>query len=183
MNTKIIGQGTLALTALTLAFLGAGLNVNLSASAPAGIWKERPLGETIERGSLVGVCPPETPVVRAMVEVGQLAQWNCIKTGLAPLLKAVGAISGDLVTIRKGYPVLVNGNALPNTVSSPKIPSWLDGEYRVNPGEVWIFSTYNNKSFDSRYFGPVPVSNIQVLAEPILIAGNADNMKLGIPHD
>lgn len=183
MNDRIIGFGALGCVAFTAAFIGTGFNMNFSGSAPVGVWKERPIGKTLKRGDLVGVCPPDSPVVARMAAMKQTPQWDCINTGLSPLLKAIGAVSGDLVVIRQRYPVLVNGNALPNTISSPKLPAWPDGKYRVKPGEVWLFSTYHSQSFDSRYFGPVSIKNIKVRAEPVLVAGNSNNMRIGVPHD
>ena len=41
----------------------------------------------------------------------------------------------------------------------------------VAKGEVWVISSYNPLSFDSRYFGPVPVSKIEGLARPLFVMG------------
>jgi hypothetical protein len=38
---------------------------------------------------------------------------------------------------------------------------------------VWLLSSYDPGSFDSRYFGPVPAANIRGQAIPVLIAGDA----------
>ena len=57
--------------------------------------------------------------------------------------------------------VAVNGKLLPNSKQylkdgigrpMPLVPS---GTYAVSPGTVWVISSYNRFSFDSRYFGPV----------------------------
>jgi type IV secretory pathway protease TraF len=39
----------------------------------------------------------------------------------------------------------------------------------VAKGEVWVISSYNPLSFDSRYFGPVPISRIEGFARPLFI--------------
>jgi type IV secretory pathway protease TraF len=38
----------------------------------------------------------------------------------------------------------------------------------VPRGYVWLMSDYNPRSFDSRYFGPIPVKQIQGPAKLVL---------------
>jgi type IV secretory pathway protease TraF len=40
----------------------------------------------------------------------------------------------------------------------PQIPL---GSYVVRPGTVWVVSSYSPLSFDSRYFGAIPLGNIR----------------------
>jgi type IV secretory pathway protease TraF len=40
----------------------------------------------------------------------------------------------------------------------------------VPPGQVWLLSGHDSRSFDSRYFGPVPVANVQGVARPVWVA-------------
>ena len=60
-----------------------------------------------------------------------------------------------------------NGAWIPNTAPAVRdsegraLRHWPFGHYRVQPGTVWVASWYNVKSFDSRYFGPVPISEIK----------------------
>ena len=44
-----------------------------------------------------------------------------------------------------------------------------DGAYRVTPNEVWLLSNYDPRSFDSRYFGPVPAANVLGVAHPVWV--------------
>jgi type IV secretory pathway protease TraF len=81
-------------------------------------------------------------------------------------------LPGDTVRIIQGKDATVNGVPIPNTVASGLLPAWPDGEYKVKPGEVWIFSSYNRKSFDSRYFGPVDITLVHGEAFPLLVAGS-----------
>jgi type IV secretory pathway protease TraF len=46
------------------------------------------------------------------------------------------------------------------------------GSYVVGDGEVWILSGHDPRSYDSRYFGPVPTANIRGRAVPLLVASN-----------
>jgi Type IV secretory pathway, protease TraF len=166
---------------LLLAVETAGFRLNVTESAPLGLWF-LDKSKIPERGSLVSFCPPSTRIVMAMVAQYYLRPGDCIGTGSYPLLKAVSAVSGDSVEIRDGMPALVNGKELPNTVAQNKSLAWPSGSYQVAPGYVWVFSTYNEKSFDSRYFGPVPIENVRGLSFPVLVDGNTDNMKKEIPH-
>ena len=38
---------------------------------------------------------------------------------------------------------------------------WPFGTYVVEEGEVWVASTYNRGSYDSRYMGPIRISQIR----------------------
>lgn len=158
-----------------------GLRVNLTASAPIGIWRVTSLtAGTIARGELVEACPSDAPIVGLMREHAYIAAGDCGLAGVARLLKRVAAVAGDRVTLHSGQPARVNGSPLPNTVASARIPAWPDGEYIVPPGQVWLFSSHSAGSFDSRYFGPVPMANVRGRAWPILIRGNAATMTTGV---
>ena len=57
--------------------------------------------------------------------------------------------------------IAVNGSLLPNSVAwvadkaGRPLPRMRLGSYAVAPGTVWLVSSYNPASLDSRYFGPV----------------------------
>ena len=42
------------------------------------------------------------------------------------------------------------------------------GPRRLEAGEIWLHSPYEVRSWDSRYFGPVPISNIKYHVAPLL---------------
>jgi type IV secretory pathway protease TraF len=44
-----------------------------------------------------------------------------------------------------------------------------DGRYVIPPGEVWLVSTFSPRSWDSRYFGPVPASAIVSALTPLWV--------------
>lgn len=179
MNRRI-GIAALALTLVMLIASMSGLRLNLKGSGPIGLWIEQEKPDSPKRAILVSVCPPDIPVVRLMAARGALGYGDCKGADVTPLLKAVGAISGDLVKIRAGMPVQVNGQVLPNTIALDNIESWPDGDYTVQPGQIWVFSTYNINSFDSRYFGPVPASDILGIAKPLIIRGSPEDMHIGV---
>jgi len=150
----------------------AGLRLNVTASAPQGVWRVSTLNAAdIRRGMLVEVCPPEHPAVAALRDGGHLRPGRCAAQDVVPFLKPIAAVAGDLVSIRRGQPVHVNGYPIAHTTAAAHIPAWPDGDYRVQPGTLWLLSGYSENSFDSRYFGPVPVSHVRAKAEPVLTWG------------
>ena len=71
--------------------------------------------------------------------------------------------------------VSVNGVRLPNsaprtrdTAGRPLTP-WPFGTYRVEPGTIWVVSSYEARSFDSRYFGPIRNSQVLDHLRPLLV--------------
>jgi len=156
------------------------MRVNFTDSAPVGLWQVRPV-ETLVRGELVEVCPPVSPIVAIMVNKGYLDLGDC-PGGVVALLKPIAAIPGDTVIIHHGNLAKVNGYVLPLTLAMPSIPGWPDGIYKVDEGYIWLLSTYSMGSFDSRYFGPVPLANIRGRATPLLVKGDpADMTKVVYP--
>lgn len=167
---RAIGITALSTIALALASQAAGIHPNLSDSAPTGLWGERPMPTTIHRGMMIWMCPPSNVgVVKRLSDGGALPYGNCPETNAGLLLKPIQALPGDTVRINRGNPATVNGKPLSNTVASETLPAWPDGEYTVKPGEVWVFSSYSNKSFDSRYFGPVSITLVKGEAVPLLV--------------
>jgi conjugative transfer signal peptidase TraF len=169
MNRTI---GIIALSTVALVYVSqvAGFYPNLSSSAPIGIWEKRPIPEKLQRGMMIWMCPPSTvAVVKRLAADGALPYGACPESNVALLLKPVAAVPGDTVQIRHGSPVKVNSKPLDNTIASDSLPAWPDGEYKVQPGEVWVFSSYNKKSFDSRYFGPVRIDLVKGEAVPLLV--------------
>src|SRR5437667_4123361 len=88
------------------------------------------------------------------------------------VLKVIVARPGDIVdTSTNG--LKVNGSWIPNTAPAVRdsegraLPHWPFGRYRVQSGNVWVASWFNVKSFDSRYFGPVPISEIKYHLHPL----------------
>jgi len=150
--------------------------LNITASAPIGLWRVYEVA-TYQKGDFVEACPPDLSIIKVMVDKGYLATGNC-PTNVITLLKPIAVGKGDIVTIRKGLPVSINGRFLPNTRSMPTIQAWPDGTYRTKENEIWLFSTYSSGSFDSRYFGPVDVSNIRGKAVPVLVIGDPAEMLL-----
>jgi conjugative transfer signal peptidase TraF len=159
--------------ALILCAHSAGLRVNESTSLPTGIWRVSPLERELRRGDIVSFCPPDTPAFREARVRGYLSAGHC-EGGYEPLLKPVAAIAGDRVSgTDEGIHIngrliasskRLNHDGLGRILPSPEAP-----DVFVAKGEVWVISSYNSLSFDSRYFGPVPISRIEGLAGPLFV--------------
>lgn len=150
----------------------AGLRVNFTASMPRGVWQVR-TGAPVARASVVVICPPDRADIREAAERGYIAAGAC-PGGLEPLLKPVAAVAGDLVTVTPKV-VAVNGQPIADTAplahdgagrTLRPVPS---GSYRVASGEVWVLSSHDPRSFDSRYFGPLPAAGVQGVARPVWV--------------
>lgn len=176
-------SATIAFGAVFTIGHAAGLRLNLTDSAPHGLWLVRAADmASIKRGALVEVCPPASPVVSVMVQRGYLSPGDCAGLAVTALLKPVSAVSGDTIRLEHGQPATVNGVALPNTVAMPAIPAWPDGTYTVKHGQAWLFSSYSAGSFDSRYFGPVELATVRGIATPVAVHGDPAVITTGVKH-
>lgn len=155
-----------AVLVMTAAHFG-GYRINLTPSEPLGLWRIVPLVRPAAVNDLIFICPPETAEMREAKARGYLRFGLC-PAGVAPLIKTVIARAGQYVEI--GASVRVDGRE----VSSGLAPR--DGKGRplapfpsgtVPPGHVFLHSSFPG-SYDSRYFGPLPVSGILGRAQEVL---------------
>ena len=163
------------LVAMTVFFLGVGftlalqLRFNFTTSQPVGIY--RIVDEPLDRGDLVVVCL-QGEASRLALERGYLLHGSC-PSGIRPVLKIAAAVGGDTVTLT-GDGMTVNGIGLPN--SRPRredrkgrpLPHPLRESLVLAPDEVWLHNPAAD-SWDSRYFGPVPLATSRwAVARPVL---------------
>ena len=139
---------------LTLVF-GAGLRVNPTPSLPKGIYCVSP--GTPGKGDLVTFCLDGEYAALAR-ERGYLEAGSC-PSGLRPLLKRLAGLPGDHIE---------TGSLAGRTVDSqgrpmPSLP--LPGV--VPPGLALVLADHPG-SFDSRYFGFVPLDSLQRV-EPVFV--------------
>jgi conjugative transfer signal peptidase TraF len=152
-----------------------GLRVNDTASMPRGLWQVRKVGAPLRRGEIVTVCLSDTVLVQEAAARGYIPAGTC-SGGHEPLVKPIAAVGGDLVTVtRQG--VAVDGRPIENTAQLTRdsagrplrpVPA---GIYKVRSGQLWLLSGHDRRSFDSRYFGPVPAANVQGVARPVWVLG------------
>jgi conjugative transfer signal peptidase TraF len=135
---------------------------------PRGIYREVDL--PLAPGALVSACvPPAGQIVAS--ERHYLGRGAC-PGNLAPLVKPVLAGPGDLVDY-DARGLSVNGRLIPNTApydtdrAGRTLLPHPFGAYRLGPGYYWLFSPHHPRSWDSRYFGPVPESYVIHAVAPL----------------
>lgn len=138
--------------------------INLSPSLPLGVYHRVP--GPVHRGAIVVVCLPADIGTFARSR-DYLGRGPC-PGGVERLGKRVAAVAGDTVAIDADG-VRINGFLLPD--SRPLVS---DARHRalqwaknavVRSGELFLLSTDHPRSFDGRYFGAVPVTNIILVAQ------------------
>ncbi len=138
-------------------------------SLPAGIY--RLTHNTSD--PLISFCPTgQASIVSSSRHYREESWTRACPDDHAPLLKPVVAREGDVVTISTEG-ISVNGQLLRNSKSYPYDHSHLPmnpvphGTYPVAPGTVWVVSSYNKASYDSRYIGPVQTKDIRNYGHPV----------------
>lgn len=145
--------GSVGIVAALLSFLPArpAFIWNFSASAPVGLY--RVLNRPWQKGDWVAV--------RMSASVEAMLLRYRAPSGRSILLKRVAAKEGDLVC-RRGSAITVNGSIAAvalDTSHGVVLPKWTRCQ-RLSGGEVFLLGK-GEKSFDSRYFGPLASSDIQ----------------------
>lgn len=152
-----------------------GICFNVTRSMPMGIYRRFSItpNTSIQRGALVSFCPNNRSGFSLALQRHYLAPGTCPWRQTQPLLKPVVAVTGDVVRVSP-QGISVNGQWVPNSQARSqdsqgrKVQKMLQGTYKVQAGEIWLVSSHSPRSFDSRYFGPVPLSQIQWLVQPLL---------------
>ena len=168
----LCAAGATMLAALAMAYQ-AGLRVNTTPSMPIGFWAIGSVRTVLRRGDVIAVCLPDGPAVHQAMQRGYIATGSC-PDGAEPLLKPVTAVGGDSVTVSSNG-ISVNATPITNTAPLAQdeagrlLHPMTAGSYRVAPDEVWLLSGHDPRSFDSRYFGAIPVANVQGVAYPIWV--------------
>jgi len=157
--------------AAAFAFLGSGLHINFTPSMPLGIYRLEALpAGGVKRGMFVAVCAPPDAA-----ELGRRRGY--LSTGPCPhdtelLLKAVAGVAGDEVML-SARGVAVDGRLLPHSRpvaldrSGRRMSPWPAGRYYLGPEQVWLDAD-NDRSWDSRYWGPATTASIIARAVPML---------------
>ena len=134
-----------------------GIRFTLTPSMPIGFY--RLVDEPLLKGAMVTFCPPAWAADFAFKR-GYLRRGPC-EGGTEPLGKYILAVPGDTLGARPEG-LTLNGAAIPASSIY-----WRDRlgrelmhipfeEYVIGPDSLFLFSGHHPRSFDSRYFGPVP---------------------------
>lgn len=161
------GTGVLALFGTVGGFGMAGFRINMTPSEPVGLWRILPLDHAVRKGDLIFICPSATGQMREARRRGYLRSGLCAG-GVAPLIKTVAATSGQVVQI--AGEVRIDGRRLDHSrlmtsdARGRPIEPYPGGA--VPQGSVFLHSDFP-ASFDSRYFGPLPIENVLGRAQEI----------------
>lgn len=159
-----LGLGSIILTSV----IASGIRVNLSASAPRGLY--RAVSAAPVRGTWVAACVSADAAALGRAR-GYLGPGPCAG-GAEPVLKPIVAVSGDVVELGP-QAVVVNGDSLPGSASASldrsgrPLPHAIWGRHVVAADEVWLISTGVPNSWDSRYLGPFSISQVRAVARPV----------------
>jgi len=147
----------------------AGLRLNTTSSMPRGLY--RSLGGPVTTGAWVSVCLP-SEIARFGVERSYLGAGSC-PNGTEPVLKVVAAVAGDVVQVTAAG-VAVNGEllahsrALERDRGGRELVAYSAGVRTLATGELWLHSPFEERSWDSRYFGPVPSACVTDVVAPLV---------------
>lgn len=168
----IAAMAGIVFAAAILIALGEAFGIlisNTDSAAPAGVY--RISGYQIARGDLVAACLPI-----AVAQEGLARRY--LRTGgcpgdAEPVDKMVSALPGDTVDIEAGW-VAVNGRRFADSATAARdsagrvLAHVARGRRTVAADQVWLFGFNDPRSWDSRYFGPIPLSNIRGDLKPVI---------------
>jgi conjugative transfer signal peptidase TraF len=160
--------------------------VPTDSAGPAGIYRLQKIGEPVamtwdepgrpiiagpRRSDLVLACLP-VPIAAWAMQRHYLGGGRC-PGGAEPVVKILGAIQGDEVAVDSGF-VAINHVRFPHSQTvavdsrGRPLPHVAWGPRQVAAGEVWLFGFNNPRSWDARYFGPIPADNVRGVLQPLV---------------
>ena len=163
----LLGIAFLGLSSVGVVAALAGVRINTSYSLPIGFY----VRTTNSQAPLIEFCPIE-PFAHESSVRGYRTNGTACPDGGVPLLKPVVAVPGDRVVLSAGG-ITVNGRPLPHTARLGRdakgrlLRAWPFGSYVVGAETVWVASTYNRGSYDSRYMGPINLTQIRARLRPL----------------
>ncbi|UCI32120.1 S26 family signal peptidase [Mesorhizobium sp. B4-1-4] len=125
---------------------------NASASAPVGLYFVS--SATPARGDLVLVRTPDTVAV--------LAEKRSYLPRNVPLVKRIAARPGEHVCTFDDA-IIIRGEIVARRLATDtqgRALPWWNACRKLAAGEVFLLNGEAPRSFDSRYFGPVPATNV-----------------------
>jgi conjugative transfer signal peptidase TraF len=142
---------------------------NTTSSFPLGLYKISKK-ERYQKGDLVSFCAIPNHIIKEMIEQGYTQPNPNCQNQTPQLIKKILALEEDNITIDRV--VFINGSLIKNSQVFIKDRNGnlltIQPSQSIKKGYFWAMSDYNKKSYDSRYFGQVPLKNIIGIATPIL---------------
>lgn len=172
VRVLLAGLSAYGLAALAWASFGTPvprLVYNPSESVAVGWYRIEPVSsspKSLSVGSIV--------LTRLPADAATLAAQRGYLPRRIPLLKRVGAVAPQHVCVVNDK-VRIDGMTVSTVLHADKLGrplhAWPDCR-RLKSGELFLLSTTNPASFDSRYFGPVRASAVFGVAQPIQQIGS-----------
>jgi len=147
-----------------------GLVWNQTPSLPVGLWRKVNTDtSSFRRGAFVTFCPPEK-AIQILKSDRKILGWGSCPNGYRTFLKQVEGVPGDSISIDKEF-VSINGHKISNSRRYHRNKSMYTSPttFRVPEGFLWLMATSSKWSFDSRYFGLVPINYVQNEVEPLVV--------------
>jgi conjugative transfer signal peptidase TraF len=158
--TLLVGFGLAALAWPSVQTLPLRIVYNPSDSVPPG-WYHIVPATSLHVGSIV--------LVKLPAEIATLAAQRGYLPERIPLLKRIGALAPQQVCIAQ-HVVRIDGVAVADVLDADSqartLPVWQQCGL-LQEDELFLLSTNHPASFDSRYFGPVPVASVLGTAQPL----------------
>jgi conjugative transfer signal peptidase TraF len=158
---------------LAAAASSVGLRFNLTSSLPIGLYRVTKDSPTLKRGAIVLYCLPP-PVARFAHNRGYVPRGGQCPSGLTPIGKMVAALPGDTVVVTTDG-ITVNGalqshsRALATDLNGRELPQLVGRSYVIGRDCIWLLAP-SERSFDSRYLGPLVARNVLARVQPVWIA-------------
>ena len=146
---SLISVLLLTLLVLGIKSLGYHLIYSTTPSVPQGLYLVVP-AKHLQVNDMVEFVPP-LPILSLM----QTRHWLPKNH---TMLKQVAALAGDHVCIKDNW-LLINGKQAVEIGEATPLPKLTFCD-RIAPGRLLLLGTGSSRSFDSRYFGPIPVERI-----------------------
>ena len=146
-----------------------GVRLNATPSVATGLY----VVTADQNAALVEFCPPELFGFESVRRGYRRRKPLTCADGGEPLLKPVVAHAGDIVGV-SAEGLTVNGRPLVNTAARSHdtlgrpLRPWPAGCYTVQQGTIWVASSYNSRSYDSRYFGPISLTAVRHHVKPLV---------------
>jgi conjugative transfer signal peptidase TraF len=142
---------------------------NTTSSFPLGFYKISKSNQ-YKKGDLVSFCAVPSKIIDRMIKQGYTQKNSLCPNQTPQLLKKILGLEDDNITMNSV--VLLNNQPIKNSRVFTKDRKGnllsIQPSQTIEKGNFWAMSDYNEKSFDSRYFGQVPLKNIIGRATPIM---------------
>lgn len=148
---------------------------NQTNSFPIGFYKLKK-EKTFEKFEMILFCPENTKSFSLAIKNNYIKNNGYCENGNIPLLKKIVGTPGDKISINKN--VSINGKELINSriykydsqnrlIYQSNLPN-----FTIKEDEYFVMSDYNDRSFDSRYFGPIKKNTIIGTVKELLTFSN-----------